>query len=94
MATELLPCPFNNPILLTMNKYIHTVTVALASSLLTALVGTIAVFLYVIQPFQKEAVDKGFAIWEVTNNATGGTKFQWVEYSALEALAQNEKPLK
>jgi len=47
---------------------------------------------YVIQPMQKDAVDKGFGIWEVTDNATGSTKFQWVDYSAAEALAQIELP--
>tara|TARA_R110000868_G_scaffold103681_6_gene285353 strand:+ start:525 stop:770 length:246 start_codon:yes stop_codon:yes gene_type:complete len=67
---------------------------AFTSSVLTALLGFIAVYVYIILPFQKDAVDKGFAVWEVTDNATGSTQFQWVEYSALEALAQNEKPLK
>ena len=77
-----------------MKKYITTAIVAITSSVLTALVGSIAVYLYIVLPFQKAAVDRGFALWEVTNNATGSTKFVWVEYSALEALAQNEKPLK
>ena len=60
---------------------------------MTAILGTIAVLLYIVQPFQKEAVDRGFAIWEVSDNATGATKFQWVDYSALEALANAELPL-
>jgi hypothetical protein len=76
-----------------MNKYIILTVTALTSSIVTALLGSIAVLLYIIQPFRKEAIDKGFAIWEVTDNATGSTKFQWVDYSAQEALAQVELPL-
>jgi hypothetical protein len=76
-----------------MKQYIILTVTALASSIITALLGSVAVLLYVIQPFQKEAIDRGFAIWEVTDNATGSTQFQWVDYSALEALAQVEQPL-
>ena len=73
---------------------ILTITItAFTSSVLTALVGFLAVHFYLIQPFQKDAVDRGFAIWEVTDNATGETEFQWVDYSAAEALAENEQPL-
>jgi hypothetical protein len=76
-----------------MKQYIILTVTALTSSIVTALLGSVAGLLYVIQPFQKEAVDKGFAVWEVVNNATGSTKFMWVEYSAAEALAQVELPL-
>jgi hypothetical protein len=76
-----------------MNKYIILTVTALTASIITALLGSVAVLLFVIQPFQKEAIDRGFAIWEVTNNATGSTKFQWVDYSAVEALANAELPL-
>jgi hypothetical protein len=51
------------------------------SSMLTLLVGMIFVLFYIIQPFQKEAVDRGFATWEVTDNATGSTKFTWNEFA-------------
>lgn len=77
-----------------MKKYTSHFITAFISSAMTAALLSIGVLVYVVMPFQKEAVDKGFAIWEVTNNATGQTKFQWVDYSAAEALAQNEKPLK
>jgi hypothetical protein len=77
-----------------MKQYIILTVTALTSSIVTAFLGTLAFVLYIVQPFQKEAVDRGFALWEVVDNATGATKFQWVEYSALEALAQNEQPLK
>jgi len=80
-------------ILLTMKQYIILTVTALSASIMTAILGTIAVLLYIVQPFQKEAVDRGFAIWEVTDNATGSTDFQWVDYSALEALANVEQPL-
>jgi hypothetical protein len=76
-----------------MKQYINTAIIALTSSTITILLGLVAVQLYVIQPFQKEAIDRGFALWEVTDNATGSTQFQWVDYSALEALANAELPL-
>ena len=77
-----------------MKKYISHAITAIISSATTAALLVVCGFVYIVLPFQKEAVDKGFAIWEVTNNATGQTRFQWVDYSAAEALAQNEKPLK
>ena len=77
-----------------MKQYVIIIIVALTSSLMTALLGSLAVLLYIVQPFQQAAVDRGFAVWEVVNNATGATKFQWVDYSASDVLAQNEKPLK
>jgi hypothetical protein len=76
-----------------MKQYIILTVTALTASIMTAILGSIAVLLYIVQPFQKEAVDRGFAIWEVTDNATGSTKFHWVDYSALEALANAEQPL-
>jgi len=76
-----------------MKQYIILTVTALTSSVITALLGLVAIQIFIIQPFQKEAVDRGFALWEVTDNATGSTKFQWVDYSALEALAQAELPL-
>jgi hypothetical protein len=72
---------------------ILVIVTALASSLTTALLGSLAVLLYVIQPFQKEAVDRGFALWEITNTATGRTQFHWVDYSALEAMGNIDQPL-
>lgn len=62
-------------------KYLYIAAIAVSSSLLTAIVGAILVVLYVVQPFQKQAVDLGFAMWEVTNNATGSTKFTWNEFA-------------
>lgn len=85
--------PERSSILLTMKQYIILTVTALTASIMTAILGSIAGVLYIVQPFQKEAVDRGFAIWEVTDNATGATDFQWVDYSALDALAQNEQPL-
>lgn len=76
-----------------MKQNIIILTAALTSSITTAILLTIYGIVYVIQPMQKEAVDKGFAVWEVTNNATGSTQFMWVEYSAAEALAQIDQPL-
>ena len=91
----MLPLLKGSDILNTMkNKYISHAITAFISSITTAALLSIVVLVNIIMPFQKEAVDKGFAVWEVTNNATGQTKFQWVDYSAAEALAQNEKPLK
>ena len=60
-----------------MKKYIYTIVVALTSSLLTLILASIAVCVFIIMPFNKEAVDRGFASWVVTNTATGSTKFAW-----------------
>lgn len=86
----------------TMNKYIYTAIVALLSSLVTALIGALSVYFYIVQPFHKQAVDLGFAQWTVVDNASGRTVFQWNEaVSGLhkpnpdtqDIFAQNEKPL-
>jgi hypothetical protein len=50
---------------------------ALSSSLLTAALGYFAVVFYIVQPFHKQAVDQGFAAWEVVDTANGTTKFIW-----------------
>jgi len=84
----------------TTEQLILVIGVAVSSSILTTLVGTVCVFLYVIQPFQKQAVDLGFATWEVTDNATGKTKFMWNEFAQAmhpdnpdNFFAQIEEPL-
>ena len=79
-----------------MKKYIYTIVVALTSSLLTLILASIAVCVFIIAPFNKAAVDRGFASWVVTNNATGSTKFAWNEPASVEEdfFAQIEKPLK
>lgn len=73
---------------------------AIGSSMLTLTLGALAMVFYVVQPFQKEAVDRGFATWEVTNNATGATKFTWNEFATAlnpanpnQMFAEIEKPL-
>jgi len=79
-----------------MKKYIYTIVVALTSSLLTLILASIAVCVFIIAPFNKAAVDRGFASWIVTNTATGATKFAWNEPASVEEnfFAQIEKPLK
>lgn len=79
-----------------MKKYIYTIAVALMSSLVTLILASIAVCVFIIAPFNKAAVDRGFASWVVTNNATGSTKFAWNEPASVEEnfFAQIEKPLK
>jgi len=68
---------------------------ALSSSLLTLAVGYFYVTFYVLQPFQKEAVDNGFAQWVVTDTANGATKFAWNQNAEViyNVLNENEKPL-
>jgi len=67
---------------------------ALMSSIVTLIGGYIYVTLHIVQPFQKEAVDREYASWIVTNTATGATSFQWSEIvPEINVLAQNEKPL-
>lgn len=62
-------------------QLILVIGTAIASSLLTFLVGSVFVLFYIIQPFNKEAVDRGFATWEVIDNSTGQTKFAWNEFA-------------
>ena len=62
-----------------MNKHIHTAMVAIFSSGLTFLATAALTVIFIIQPFQKQAVDKGFASWNVVDNATGKTEFAWNE---------------
>lgn len=78
-----------------MKKYIYTIAVALMSSLLTLVLTGIAVCVFIITPFNKAAVDRGFASWVVTNTATGATKFAWNEPASVgeDFFAQIEKPL-
>lgn len=64
-----------------MNKYLYTAIVAILSSFMTTLICGLATIFFVVLPFNKEAVDRGFASWEVTNNATGATKFTWNEFA-------------
>lgn len=68
---------------------------ALMSSIVTLIAGYIYVTLHIVQPFQKEAVDREYASWVVTDTANGKTMFQWNEVvPEINVLAQNEKPLK
>lgn len=64
-----------------MNKYIYTIAVAVGSSIMTIITCALLALFFIVQPFQKEAVDRGFATWEVTDNATGSTKFTWNEFA-------------
>jgi hypothetical protein len=72
-----------------MKKYTYTIAVALMSSTITTVLGSIAVYAFIVSPFKKEAVDRGFAAWVVTDNATGSTKFEW----NTKILDELEKPL-
>lgn len=71
------------------NTIIIAIT-AITSSLLSLLIAGVCVMLYVLQPFQKEAVDRGFASWVVTNTSNGATEFQWGE---SDLFYQLDKPL-
>lgn len=62
-------------------QYLYIATIVLSSSVLTMALAAAYVQIEIIQPFKKEAVDRGFASWEVTNNATGKTKFVWNEFA-------------
>ena len=78
-----------------MKKYIYTIAVALMSSLLTLLLASVAVCVFIVMPFNKEAVDRGFASWVVTNTATGSTKFAWKDPAVVEEniFDQIDEPL-
>lgn len=76
------------------------IATAISSSLLTLIVGGICAVIFIIQPFNKEAVDRGFATWEVVDNSTGQTKFTWNEFATAlhpsnpnNLFAEIEKPL-
>ena len=84
-----------------MNKYIYTIAVAVASSVMTLTTCAVLVVLFIIQPFHKEAVNRGFATWEVIDNSTGKTKFTWNEFATAlhpdnpeNLFAEIERPLK
>lgn len=72
-----------------MKKYTYTIAVALMSSILTITLGSIAVYAFIVSPFKQAAVDRGFASWVVTDNATGSTKFEW----NTNILDELEEPL-
>lgn len=66
------------------------------SSVLGVCVGIIAMFTFSIQPMKKEAVERGFASWEVIDNSNGTTKFTWnksMEKEVEEMFTSIEKPL-
>ena len=84
-----------------MNKYIYTIGVAILSSFMTLVVCGVSAIFLIVQPFHKEAVDRGFASWEVVSNATGKTKFTWNEFATAlhpdngaNLFAEIEQPLK
>lgn len=56
------------------------VTTSMLSILCTWLV---FVFMYIF-PTQKLAVDRGFAKWEVVDNAMGSTKFVWNDLQEID----------
>jgi hypothetical protein len=53
------------------------------SSILTTSVVMIASHAYIVSPLKKEAVERGYAEWEVTNNSSGQTKFVWKDKQLL-----------
>lgn len=76
-----------------MKKYTYTIAVALMSSLATLTLTAVAVFFFIIAPFNKAAVEGGHAYWRVTNPATGATAFTWAE-AEKNLFDEIEKPLK
>lgn len=74
----------------TMKTY-EVILISLLSSLLTLVVTLFSVHLFMFAPFKKEAVDRGFASWEVTDNATGQTCFKWNVGVPTDTLDQIEK---
>lgn len=58
-------------------KKIEVILLAVLSSMLTLSVTILTIQITIIAPFKKEAVDKGYATWAVTDNATGQTRFTW-----------------
>lgn len=77
-------------------KYIGVLSLtALLSSVLTAAICYYLAIHYVLQPFQKEAVDRDYASWFVTDTATGATQFDWNEViPENNIIVENQKILK
>lgn len=54
---------------------------------LTFILGIILTFLacmiFMAAPLKKQAVERGFAEWQVTDNSIGATKFVWKETENL-----------
>ena len=76
----------------------EAIILCVLSSVLGVCVGIIAMFLFSIQPMKKEAVERGFATWQVVDNSNGATKFTWnkskqMEEEVEEMFANIEKPL-
>jgi len=77
------------------------IILCILSSFLGMIVGVLGLFLYsetnIIMPMKKEAVDRGFASWEVIDNANGQTKFTWKDQKMMKQVedmfANLEKPL-
>jgi len=61
-----------------LNNIITSAAVAAFSSLLTLSIAAVAVEYYITRPFQKEAVELGYAQWNITDNSSGSTDFGWI----------------
>ena len=56
---------------------IETILLMVGTSILSIICTWLVFVSVVVFPTQKLAVDRGFAKWEVTDNAMGSTKFVW-----------------
>lgn len=72
-------------------KTYEVILISILSSMLTLIVTLLSVQIFMFAPFKKEAVDKGFASWQVIDNATGQTRFTWNEPVPTDTLDQIEK---
>lgn len=76
-------------------KNTYEITVAIIVAVITSSAFWLAVAVLPlgrgINEYRKQAVDRGFAYWKITDASTGATEFSWAEPTNL--LDQLEKPL-
>lgn len=72
-----------NILKLQFTTYEAAILMALTSILSIICTCIVFVFVYIF-PTQKIAVDRGFAKWEVVDNAMGSTKFVWNDLQEID----------
>jgi len=76
--------------------------ISILAALAAAIISTVCwvlVYQTKMEEFRKQAVDRGFAEWAVTDNATGATEYRWNEFATAlhqpnpDVLKSNEQEL-
>ena len=71
-------------------KKLDTIILIILTSIMTLCSTGLVYEYFVVMPFKRDAVEKGFATWQVINNSTGRTQFTWNsplhEHSILDEI--------